>query len=174
MQEQISLQDIQTTKGLDLVELSMHRPILLLFLRHFGCVFCREALVEVSEKHEEWLNKGYEVVLVHMSEPAFAEEYFERFKIPTIKHISDPTMSLYKRFELGKGKLSQLVGLRTMIRGFKIMADKNVYPTPYFIGDGYQMPGAFVISKGKITNEFVHKNAYDRPDYDALLNSTAD
>lgn len=33
------------------------------------------------------------------------------------------------------------------------------------LGDGFQMPGVFVLYKGEIRRSFIHRYPYDRPDY---------
>ena len=38
------------------------------------------------------------------------------------------------------------------------------------IGDGFQMPGAFMIQNGQIQDSFVHQSVSDQPDYDKMLN----
>ncbi|MBK8557720.1 MAG: hypothetical protein IPL65_19115 [Lewinellaceae bacterium] len=37
------------------------------------------------------------------------------------------------------------------------------------LGDGFQMPGVFVVQKGVIKHAFVHKAPYDRPDYEEIV-----
>ncbi len=32
-------------------------------------------------------------------------------------------------------------------------------------GDGFQMPGVFLIKDGEVIKSFIHKTAADRPDY---------
>ncbi|MCC7246762.1 MAG: hypothetical protein IT269_13845 [Saprospiraceae bacterium] len=36
------------------------------------------------------------------------------------------------------------------------------------MGDGFQMPGVFLLHKGEIIKSFVHQYPYDRPDYEAI------
>ena len=40
-------------------------------------------------------------------------------------------------------------------------------------GDGTQMPGVFLIHRGRVLHRFIHANAADRPDYAALAQLTA-
>jgi hypothetical protein len=39
----------RTESGRTLLELVDERPVLLVFLRHFGCAFCRQAIDDVSK-----------------------------------------------------------------------------------------------------------------------------
>lgn len=36
------------------------------------------------------------------------------------------------------------------------------------LGDGFQMPGVFVLHKGEIRSSFIHRYPYDRPDYEEI------
>ncbi len=43
------LRDYRTETGQTLLELLDESPLLLIFLRHFGCSFCRQTLDDVSK-----------------------------------------------------------------------------------------------------------------------------
>jgi len=163
-----NISNIVTSKGRTLVEASSETPVLLVFLRHFGCVFCREAMIDIGKKKDEWEKQNIKVVLVHMSDFETAETYFEKFKIPGIENISDPSCGLYATFGLGKGSVSQLFGLKNFIRGFETTV-KGVPIGLRQIGDGFQMPGVFLIRNGKVMDSYIHASASDRPNYDSLM-----
>jgi hypothetical protein len=42
------------------------------------------------------------------------------------------------------------------------------------MGDGFQMPGVFVITDGAIRESFIHKIVSDQPDYEDLLQCCVD
>ncbi len=162
------LQMMQTNEGKSLYELSFDKPVLLVFLRHFGCTFCREALSDIAEQWEEIEKAGSRLVFVHMTSDEVAERYFNRYKLEGVPHISDPDCKFYASFGLVKGNFTQLFGLQSWIRGFSagVVSGHGVGPQ---LGDGFQMPGAFVIQDGQIKNSFIHKLASDRPDYIDLV-----
>ena len=162
---------IRTNKGNDLLELSKRGPVLLAFLRHFGCMFCRESLVEISKKRKNIESKGITVVLVHMSDFETAEGYFKKFKLPGIEHVSDPECRYYAMFGLTKGSFSQLFGLKTWIRGFEVAVTKQILPNTSLVGDGFQMPGIFLIREGKVIEQFIHQSVADKPDYDYFIHA---
>jgi peroxiredoxin len=162
---------IQTNKGNNLLELSHRGPVLLAFLRHFGCMFCRESLVDISKKRKSIESKGINIVLVHMSDNETAESYFKKFKLPGIEHISDHECRYYAMFGLTKGSFSQLFGLKTWIRGFEVAVTKQILPNTSLVGDGFQMPGIFLLKEGKIIEQFIHKSVADKPDYDNFIHA---
>lgn len=152
-----------------LLELSQKGPVLLTFLRHFGCVFCREALHDLADRKEKISQANITLVLVHMSDIEIAEQYFVEYNLPGVEHISDPNCELYSTFGLAKGGPSQLLGLKNLIRGFDISLKTKSLPSLRFIGDGFQMPGIFMIDKGNIVDRFIHLSASDRPNYDEMI-----
>lgn len=154
--------------GETLQEMSCNQPIMLVFLRHFGCTFCREALTDISRRRTEIEETGTRIVFVHMSEQEIAERYFQRYDLESATHISDPTCQYYAAFGLVKNSVTQLFGLQFFIRGFQAAIVDGHIPGPQ-LGDGFQMPGVFIIQEGKIQESFIHKLAYDRPDYLELI-----
>lgn len=160
-----------TNKGENLMELTNKQPVFLIFLRHFGCVFCKEALHDLSDKKNNLIEKGIRLVFVHMSDNDVANEYFKNYGLEGESHISDPGCNYYTAFGITKGTFSQLYGLRTWIRGFGAKRAGFELELSKNLGDSTQMPGIFSLRQGKITTSFIHKRASDRPDYDNLIQS---
>ncbi len=156
-----------TNKGDDLLSLNLNKPVLLVFLRHLGCTFCREAISDISKIKPEIIKLGYYPILIHMSTEDIADDIFKKNKLEDIAHISDPDLSLYDYFGLTKGTFGQLYGLKTLIRGIKAgIIDghggpvvKNEY------GDYKQMPGLIIIKKNTLIAKFDYRTVADRPNY---------
>ena len=161
-------QGMRTTGGRTVAELSYERPVLLVFLRHFGCTFCREALDDLSRQRERIEEAGATLVMVHMADGATAERYFSKYDLGGILHVSDPTSRFYRAFGLKKGTARQLFGLRSWIRGFEAGV-VNGHGVGTELGDGFQMPGVFVLVDEQVKGEFVHDLASDRPRYLELV-----
>ena len=168
MQDIHNISEIITNKGRSLVEASSEMPVLLVFLRHFGCVFCKEAMHDIGKNKDDWAKQKINVVLVHMSDYETAENYFKKYKISGIENISDPSCGLYAKFGLGKGSASQLFGLKNFMRGFETTL-KGIPIGLRQIGDGFQMPGVFLLRNGKVMDSYIHASASDRPDYESLM-----
>jgi len=165
------LSNMKTNSGSSLKEISDDRPVLLVFLRHFGCVFCKEAMADLSALKEEINAKNFQLVFVHMAENKVAQDYLDDFKLGDSLHISDLDCKFYTAFRLTKGSFSQLYGLQTWIRGFSKENKNHKLQMAKALGDSTQMPGIFIIHQGDIKEHFIHKFAADRPDYGQLLNS---
>jgi len=169
------LEAVYTNKGNDLHSLTNDKPVLLVFLRHFGCTFCREAMSDIAKIQDKIQQLGLKPVIVHMSEPEIAEGFFEKYKLNGITHISDPDLSLYEYFGLSKGTFGQLYGLKTWLRGIKAgIIDGHGGPKlKKGWGDYTQMPGLFILKEAEIIAKFSHKTASDRPDYLAFIKKFA-
>ncbi|MBR9920167.1 MAG: redoxin domain-containing protein [Bacteroidetes bacterium] len=163
------MHEMITNEGNSLLDRSRQKPVLLVFLRQFGCTFCREALADLSKKQKGFQDRGLDIIYVHMSDKETATQYFERYSIEDPVHIGDPECEYYKAFGLTKGNFTQLFGLNTWIRGFSagVVAGHGIGNRQ--LGDGFQMPGIFVIRDGEIQEKFIHKLASDRPDYEELV-----
>lgn len=158
----------KTQDGMTLDELSRLSPVLLVFLRHTGCTFCREALADLAAKKRDIEEAGTRLVLVHMSSEQQAGKFFARYGLANVQRISDPERSLYRAFGLPRGTFSDLFGPKVWIRGFQagILGRHGV---GRLVGDGFQMPGAFLIYFGEVLRSYRHQSAADRPDYMALV-----
>jgi peroxiredoxin len=164
------LQKMITNQGLSVFEVSQNKKVLLVFLRHFGCTFCKEALLELSELQTHHKLEDIELVLIHMSTEEIAEKYFSKYNLGHVLRISDHGCKFYSYFGLLKGTFNQLFGFRSWIRGIEAGIIKG-YGFGMQIGDGFQMPGVFVILNGRIISEFKHKYASDKPDYLKMIQS---
>jgi hypothetical protein len=81
-------------------------------------------------------------------------------------------MAYYRAFGLGRSSPKQLMGLMHLIRGFQATVleghGADVTMDNPELGDGFQMPGVFVLYQGEIRRSFIHRFAYDRPDYEEI------
>lgn len=165
--EKFSLDLFETNEGMDLQEMSHKWPVMLVFLRHFGCTFCREALADIAKKRNDIEIKGTRIVVVHMVDEETAHKELMKYNLEDIPHISDPECILYKKFKLRKGSLNQLFGLKVWARGIVAGMVKG-HGVGKEMGDGTQMPGVFLLRKGEIVKQFIHDSAADKPDYEEL------
>lgn len=160
------LREFNDQHGKSLGELSEQAPTLVVFLRHFGCTFCREALDDLQRQRDEIESANTRIALVHMSDDTLASKYIERYDLGDVSRFSDPDRKLYAAFGLQRGKLSQLFGPSVVWRG--IAATLRGHSVGKLTGDGFQMPGAFIVHNRDIIRAFRHKSAGDRPQYNDL------
>lgn len=153
--------------GATLADLSLGRSVLVVFLRHAGCTFCREALADLADARDRLASQGVDIALVHMGTDASASTLFGRYGLGDVPRFSDPERHLYKAFGLFHGTVGQLLGPKVVARGVRAAwIERHGLGRP--VGDPRQMPGAFVVRDGRIIASFRHRSAGDRPDYSAL------
>ncbi|HQW25030.1 MAG TPA: SelL-related redox protein [Saprospiraceae bacterium] len=159
------LHQIYTQRGESLWDLSYKQPVLIVFLRHFGCVFCKEAMTELGKKWEQIKAQNTHLVLVHLADPATAESFFEQYNLSDVDYVTDPDGLVYQQFGLLKATLQQMMGLKVWLRTFQQGVLQGHGLNSHVIGDGFQMPGAFQLYEGEIKEKFIHKSIADQPDY---------
>ena len=154
---------LRTQTGESLDEMSRNSSVLVVFLRHCGCTFAREALDDVAQQRAAIAAAGTKIVLVHMQTDADAQALFTRYKLGDLPRISDPEQKLYQAFELQRGSLWQVMGLSNVLPAIRSIFRGNLSAIPN--SDIFQLPGAFLIRDGKIVNAFRAARSSERPDY---------
>lgn len=162
-----------TQYGESLVKLSEESPVLLVFLRHAGCTFCREALEDIFRARPAIEGTGIRIVLVHMGDYEAIEKLIEKNDLAGVDRICDPEQKLYAAFGLKRGRLLQLFGPKVLWRGFQagVLARHGIGAVS---ADGFQMPGLFLLDKASIARRYRHRSASDRPDYAAICELPAE
>ncbi len=150
----------QSHRGSTLAELSRQTPTLVVFLRHTGCTFCREALSNIAAQRKELDSQGISLALVHMSEPLQAAQLVSRYGLDSVHRFDDPTCELYSVFGLRRGRFLQLFGPRVWWRGIVAGVFKG-HGIGMLSGDGFQMPGAFLLDRGEIVSAVRSRTAAD-------------
>ena len=140
------------------------QPVLLVFLRHFGCVFCKETLNVLKREHKLIEKLGTKLVIVHMSDESEAAKTLTKYGLEHLSRVSDSQFKLYQQFGLEKGDMGQLINLKGILRMVDLFLFKGISQSKSN-GDPYQMPGAFLVQNGLIVNAFKHETASDNPDY---------
>lgn len=154
--------------GRSLRDASAERPLFLVFLRHFGCTFCREALADLRAARERIEAAGARLVLVHMSDDEKGHALLARHGLGDVSSLGDPERVLYRAFGLSAGGPRQLLGWGVLKRAWRAAVLEG-HGVGVVEGDCFQMPGAFVVADGEVLRSYVHRTAADRPDYVALI-----
>jgi len=153
--------------GKSLFQLSQASPVLVVFLRHSGCTFCREALADLGTKRAAIEASGTRIALVHLSTEADIAPFAAKYGVADLPRFADPGRQLYREFDLAPGGVTQLLGLKVWGRGI-VAALKSGHGFGGIKESMFQMPGTFLIENGKILRAFRHQSAADRPDYTDL------
>lgn len=99
-------------------------PAVVVWLRHYGCIFCRELAADYRHRQQEIEALGGRLVFVGNGEPRWARE-FEAAECPGCRLLTDPQLGSYRaigarqgwRTAIGLGPVA--AGIRAFRRGFR-------------------------------------------------------
>jgi hypothetical protein len=152
-----------TNQGETLAELSEQSPVLLVLLRHEGCLFCRNAMSDIARSRSRIESIGTRIVLGHMGTAEDFASFALRYGLSDVAFVTDPKRELYKGLGLKRGRLMQLLGPRVLLTWFKTALSGHL---PGRIkGDVSQLPGAFLLHHGQVIKSHAYRDASDRPNY---------
>ena len=161
------LSEKRTSSGSDLASLSKLHPVLVVFLRHAGCTFCRQAVADVAKVRQSIEANGVKIVFVHLGNPQATAMLLARHGFHSMETIHDADQSLYEAFGLKRGTLNQVASPRVIWRGICAgLFEGHGMGKPE--GDVLQLPGVFLLDKCEVSKSFRHRSAADRPDYLAV------
>jgi len=135
--------------NLSLAELSEKAKLLLIYVRHSGCTFCRAHLAEIAKEHELILKQGAVVVIAGLSSADDLKELLRSYPINGAMVLSDPDRILARALGARRASLFQLFGPKelwsALVRGalFK-------YGIGRVSSDPLQLGGTFVIHRAKV------------------------
>ena len=168
------LASTKAESGSTLLALAEASPVLLVFLRHFGCSFCRQTISQIGELRPELEARGVRPVFVHLGTPSIAQAHFSYYGLGEVERIHDPQAALYRHalFGLGRTRVLSHFFRPKVIAGW-LSGALFRHGIGKIQGDGEQMPGVFFMRGPQIVRRFVHKTIADQPDYLALTESAS-
>ncbi|MGA2847974.1 MAG: AhpC/TSA family protein [Terracidiphilus sp.] len=165
-----SLRGFHTETGRSLLDLVDESPVLLVFLRHFACAFCAQALDQVAQLRPQIEALGVRAVFVHLGSPERAKPYFDYYHISDVERISNPEATLYQLPAFGLTRTNVFLHFLnlTVWRGW-LKGAMFKYRIGMIKEDADQMPGVFFMKGRKIVRAFRHKTIADEPNYMKLI-----
>ena len=168
-----TLQSTRAESGRTLLELVDEQPVLMVFLRHFGCTFCRQAMDDVAGVKDGLTARGVRPVFVHVGTPERAKPYFDYFGLSDVERVSDPDAQLYRSpgFQLARTHpLSHFLLWRVWKGWLSGALFKHGFGL-MFREDTHQMPGVFVLKERQVVSGLRLKRISDRPDYLGMVDT---
>jgi len=161
-----ALRPFHTESGRPLLELVDASPVLLIFLRHFSCSFCAQALDRVGQVRGQMEAMGVRPVFVHLGTVARAKAYFDYYNRTDVERISNPEATLYQLPAFGLTRTNPLLHFfnPTVVRGW-LKGALYQYGIGWIREDAEQMPGVFLLKDRKVARAFRHRTIADEPDY---------
>lgn len=144
-----------------------HGPVLLVFLRHFGCIFCRELLAELQARHAELIGAGLVVAAIGLGEPRHARQIGGRHA-PDLTVLAAPVADPYLAFGIGRASMGKVLSPRTFAAGARAALRGKMQGAP--TGDQQMVGGAFVIDRDGVVR-YAHYDAFpgDKPKLSRIL-----
>ena len=143
------------------------RPVALVFLRHLGCIFCREQVATLRDAMPE-----QNVAFVCMADPKLTARFRAWMKSPHV-FLCDPAQKLYRALGLQRASLGSLIGPRVIAQGYSAL--RQGHRGGIVVGDGWQLGGTFVMQRqGGISAAFPAIDAGDHPSPEALRRALLD
>jgi peroxiredoxin len=164
------LETYQTESGRTLLGLVDESPVLLIFLRHFGCSFCRQTLDDVSGIREQIEGRGVRPVFVHLGTPERAKPYFDYYHLSDVERVSDPEASLYASplFQVRRKSVFTQFLIPAVWKAW-LLGAVGKHGIGMIQEDADQMPAVFYLRERAIAREYRYKTIADRPDYLKLI-----
>jgi hypothetical protein len=121
-----------------LAELCRSEALALIFLRHFGCVFCRYQVAQLRSEPD--------LPLCFVCQETWEEaaEFKKKMRSPH-RFISDPERVIYRHFEIPRGKTRELLSLKTLLGAMKAMLSGSFQGKP--TADPTQLGGVVILSR---------------------------
>ena len=139
-----------TDTGETLDALSHRSELHIVFLRHSGCTFCREALADLHQQLPTFHEQNITPVVVHQGSAEGTRAMLDRYDLSDLSTVHDPGGHLYRAYALPRGTFGQLFGPTVWHRGF-IAAILERHGVGKLDGDGFQMGGTFRLHRGRLT-----------------------
>jgi hypothetical protein len=158
----------RTQHGDTLADANRAAPLLVVFLRHFGCALCREMVADVATHRTDIAAAGTAVAFVHMHPETMAGPYFAEYGLEGALRVSDPTKELYATFGLERVRPSHWLSW-SIIRRYIDAIFRGGHRPGYVGGDVLQMPGAFIVRDGVVVRAFRPPDVGQRFDVMALV-----
>jgi peroxiredoxin len=156
--------------SLRLSSLWAEHPLLLAFIRHFGCPQCKVMLEELQQYLPDLQRHHINIVVITQGTAAETLEFCQKYA-PGILCLCDPQHTVYSAFGLGHGNLVQTLLDPQIWKGNAQARKKGYTPQMPPTGqDALLMSGVFIIGPdGRIRLPYYYDNIADHPPFALLL-----
>jgi peroxiredoxin len=95
------------------------QPVVLVFLRHFGCIACRAQVAQIMKNKASLEKNGAKIIFVGNGSPNMIESFKEELKIKDLLVFTDPSLEIFDACGFNRG-LKYLVNAKTVLQGIKL------------------------------------------------------
>ena len=162
-----TLAHFRTEQGHDLLSLSHQQPILLIFLPHAASPLFSDCIAHIHRQRQAVTQQGTRLVLVRPNRAERMLTALQKAGLAEEEYVSDTDYTMYNTFNLKRATLRQIFSPQSWKQGWvsQGLAHTNLNE---LIGDGFRMPGIFLIYQGEMRKSYHYEHTTDQPDF-ALL-----
>ena len=148
------------------------RSLIVAFMRHFGCAFCREHLIDLGKVYDQIEAAGGDVVAVFQYRAESTRNFCRHRGLP-FDCLGDPERDAYREIELGHGERREYFGVK-IVKGWVRAAARGVTIGSPQGGDVAQRPGSFVVDRqGRVAYAHYNRDATDNAPVPELLDAVS-
>ena len=147
-------------------QLWTRRVAVLVFVRHFGCILCRQQIARIGPLIDRVKAMGVDLIVIGQGSIDEARAFRDGEQL-TVPLLTDPTRQSYRAMTMRRG-LASLLTLATPGRVFK--AWRSGFRQSRVAGDPLQQGGVVVIGPGGVEHfRFISRDAGDHPTSEQIL-----
>jgi hypothetical protein len=140
------------------------KPTALVFLRHFGCMFCREMVRDLRRLTEG--TPGFPPVLFFYQGTVEEGQVFFGQHWPQARAVSDAPKVFYTAMGLRRATFNQMFGIQVWTCRMRAMSKGNFIGKA--VGDPWIMPGVFLVQGPEVIWSHQFKHQGDHPDWSKI------
>ncbi|HKN94056.1 MAG TPA: peroxiredoxin-like family protein [Thermoleophilaceae bacterium] len=150
-------------------DLWAERPAVLVFLRHFGCVFCRQLAVDIHNHRHEFAEADVELAMIGFGPPEHAREFLQKQNVD-LRLLLDPDRKVYELAGAKVATLKEVIGPLQIWRGLVATIGSRIRQGSIAVNQGVirthaaQLGGALVIAPdGSVRYAYLSEQSGDNP-----------
>jgi len=129
------------------------RPAVVVFLRHYGCIFCREHVAQLRKHQESFRAKVAALVAIGLGDRLYAREFSKETGIE-FPLLIDEKREAYRMAELRSANLLHFLKKDYLSRQKRALA-AGPHPVKLLAKNPFQLGGSFVFGPGDV-DRFAH------------------
>lgn len=137
---------------------------LLVFLRHFGCIFCRETVADIQRAADADPNYP-DVLFFYQGTPERGAE-FMRALWPEARAVADSPKRFYEGFNVPSGGMNEMFGAEVWACGVRAAAKGHFVGMKE--GDPWTLPTLILLQGGAEVWRYEGRHAGDHPDFSSI------
>jgi peroxiredoxin len=137
---------VETTEGdsVRLAQFWQRAPVVLFFVRHVGCVFCREQVRSLAQRYDDIRARGADVIAIIPTDAINAGRFARSMRLP-YQVVCDMPRRAFAAFGLYETTIGELAQPEVVLRTARQFARGNLPVVNPFSSSLTQLGGVFII-----------------------------